>query len=369
MEDQNFDGELNKNLELLNKIRKIKKWLSWSTIIVGLISVAIAFIVLFTFIAIVGGASQDNNSGDNINNGPVTNLNLPAKVESYRSIVVKECNDQGCPDLVPYVLAIMAVETRGEGSDVMQSSESQGHAPGYFSPPESIHYGVMALHNSQKTAQAHGIDMSGVLLGYNFGSGYLEWLAKQGLTHSSTKTADVYSKTVVAPALGNTTGATYSYPNPVAIPYNGGFLYLNGGNFFYDLLVGQYLKQGGGASPSGNKILDEAQKYLGIPYVWGGHNPATGLDCSGFVGLVLTNVTGKPYPMYTVSLESCGTEVPLNQIQAGDMLFWGAKGASHHVAFYMGDGKVIEEPQPGDVCHIRTYHDGNEPNFAVRPNL
>ncbi|BCX31554.1 C40 family peptidase [Latilactobacillus curvatus] len=337
---------------------------------------SIIVFVLVMLVIMLGGTSSsydydEAGSGGDVASGPVTNKDLPAKVKGYQDLVVKECNAQGCPDLVPYILAIMSVETRGEGSDVMQSSESQGHAPGFFSPEESIHYGVMALHNSQKTAKSLGIDMSGVLLGYNFGSGYLQWLAKQGLTHSTTKTADVYSKTVVAPALGNSSGTTYSYPNPVAIPYNGGYLYLNGGNFFYDLLVGQFLKKGngGGGTATGNKIIDEAQKYLGIPYVWGGHDPATGLDCSGLVGLVLTKVTGKPYPMFTVTLESQGTPVSLNELQPGDMLFWGAKGASHHVAFYMGDGKVIEEPQPGDVCHIRIYHDGNEPNFAVRPNL
>lgn len=336
----------------------------FSTLIIGLL---VVFGLIFMSAIIGGGSSDDTTSGGDT--GPVVNIGLSKEVLSYKQVVIDEANKQGVPDLVPYVLAIMMCETRGQGQDVMQSSESQGHAPGYFSPAESIHYGILLLKNNKKLADQFGIDIYGAIMAYNFGTNYLNYMGKMGLKKSTTEVADVYSKTVVAPALGNTTGATYRYNNPVAIPYNGGYLYTNGGNFFYDLLVKQYLKASSGATASGNAIIDEAQKYLGIPYVWGGHNPDTGLDCSGFVGLVLTKVTGKTYPQYTIALESAGTEVPLSEIKAGDMLFWGSHGATHHVAFYMGNGQVIEEPQPGDVCHIRIYNDGNLPDFAVRPNL
>ncbi|MBA1393338.1 hypothetical protein EQ500_05590, partial [Lactobacillus sp. XV13L] len=222
----------------------------------------------------------------------------------------------------------------------------------------------------------YGIDIFGALMGYNFGPNYITWLAKKGIKKSTTEVADLYSRTVEAPAMGNTTGRTFVYKNEVSIPYNGGFLYVDGGNFFYDLLIKRYLQFGGGGTKSkhgrrhhsSSKIIDEAQKYLGIPYVWGGHDPATGMDCSGFVGYVLTKVTGKQYPQFTVSLESCGTPVSLNQLSAGDMVFYGSRGSSYHVAFYMGDGNVIEEPKPGDVCHIRPLS-AWPPDFAVRPNL
>ena len=56
----------------------------------------------------------------------------------------------------------------------------------------------------------------------------------------------------------------------------------------------------------------------------------------------------------------------MSGLQPGDMIFYGDHGASHHIAFYAGDGQVIEEPEPNDVCHIRPYKD-YEPDFAVRP--
>lgn len=129
---------------------------------------------------------------------------------------------------------------------------------------------------------------------------------------------------------------------------------------------------GAGSVGNGSAIITEAKKYLGVPYVWGGKSPATGMDCSGFVGYVLMQVTHKSYPQYTVSLESKGTMLfnggkpVMSELQPGDMIFYGAHGASHHIAFYAGDGQVIEEPEPNDVCHIRPYKD-YEPDFAVRP--
>src|SRR5690348_10434389 len=43
-------------------------------------------------------------------------------------------------------------------------------------------------------------------------------------------------------------------------------------------------------APSGNDVVNEAKKYLGVPYVWGGTGPKTGLDCSGLTQLVYKNL-------------------------------------------------------------------------------
>ena len=66
------------------------------------------------------------------------------------------------------------------------------------------------------------------------------YVAQNGKVHS-TKLADQYSLKVVAPSLGNTTGQRYKYNDPIAVLYNGGWLYLNGGNFFYCDKVKQYI--------------------------------------------------------------------------------------------------------------------------------
>lgn len=66
---------------------------------------------------------------------------------------------------------------------------------------------------------------------YNFGTAYINYIAKHG-GKNSTKLASTYSKTVVAPSLGNTTGETYFYYHPLAL-VSGGRLYKNGGNIYY----------------------------------------------------------------------------------------------------------------------------------------
>ena len=62
--------------------------------------------------------------------------------------------------------------------------------------------------------------------------------------------AEQYSKTVVAPSLGNSTGAMIRYSHPIAVAYNGGYKYKNGGNFFYAEIVKQYVDFVGGVDPT-----------------------------------------------------------------------------------------------------------------------
>ncbi|WP_461241087.1 phage tail protein [Paucilactobacillus sp. N302-9] len=110
--------------------------------------------------------------------------------------------------------------------------------------------------------------------------------------------------------------------------------------------TGQYT-QGGAAN-----VVADAKKYLGVPYVWGGHNkanPRAGMDCSGFVSQVYHDF-GIEIPAYTVSMEAYGHQV--STPQTGDMLFYGSHGASHHIALALDSKTMIYEPQPGEVCKM-----------------
>ena len=108
-----------------------------------------------------------------------------------------------------------------------------------------------------------------------------------------------------------------------------------------------------GASAGGaadGKVLDAVQKYLGLPYIWGGNDPAQGLDCSSFVQNVYKDL-GYTLPRVTWDQMNAGTEVPsLAQAQAGDLLFSHDGG---HVAIYLGNGKAVDAPQPGQTIAIR----------------
>lgn len=106
---------------------------------------------------------------------------------------------------------------------------------------------------------------------------------------------------------------------------------------------------GNGTAASG-KVLDAVQKYLGLPYVWGGNDPAVGLDCSSFVQNLYKDL-GYSLPRVTWDQMNSGTEVPsMAQAQPGDLLI-SHDGA--HVSVYLGNGKVVDAPQPGQTIQIR----------------
>jgi len=101
-----------------------------------------------------------------------------------------------------------------------------------------------------------------------------------------------------------------------------------------------------GAGGTGADVVAEAKKYLGVPYVWGGTDPKRGLDCSGLTQLVYKNL-GYDIPRVSYEQATAGTAVKggLANAQPGDLLAFGSP--VHHVAIYMGDGKMIEAPRPG----------------------
>jgi hypothetical protein len=103
----------------------------------------------------------------------------------------------------------------------------------------------------------------------------------------------------------------------------------------------------GGAS--GDRVVSEAKKYLGVPYVWGGTDPAKGLDCSGFTQLVYKNL-GITIPRVSQDQAKVGTAVPsLAEAKPGDLIILNGGG---HVGIYVGDGKMIHAPKTGDVVKI-----------------
>lgn len=105
---------------------------------------------------------------------------------------------------------------------------------------------------------------------------------------------------------------------------------------------------GGPASPG--KVLDAVQKYIGLPYVWGGNDPAVGLDCSSFVQNVYKDL-GYTLPRVTWDQMNAGTRVAsMASAQAGDLLISHDGG---HVAIYLGNGKAVDAPQPGQTIQIR----------------
>ena len=99
----------------------------------------------------------------------------------------------------------------------------------------SIRQGVQTLTNNLYLAQEKGVDVWTAIQAYNFGPAYIDFIAQNGKVNTLTL-AKKYSRDTVAPTLGNTSGKTYRYINPISI-FQGGELYVDGGNYYYSRQV------------------------------------------------------------------------------------------------------------------------------------
>lgn len=110
-------------------------------------------------------------------------------------------------------------------------------------------------------------------------------------------------------------------------------------------------------SPNMAPVVQEAEKYLGTPYLWGGVDPRKGFDCSGFVQY-LYKKEGVNLPRTTYQQVKVGQPVndPKN-LQPGDVVFFSQKGDVHHEGLYIGHGQFIHAPHTGDVVKISSIND------------
>lgn len=121
-------------------------------------------------------------------------------------------------------------------------------------------------------------------------------------------------------------------------------------------------------SSKGDAIVEEAMKYLGTPYVYGGTSLTGGVDCSGFTQGVMRNM-GISIPRTSKSQSQTGTLVSRDQLQKGDLLFFGNSASSiFHVGIYIGDGKMIHSgtSRTGGVIIANAFTGGGAPLQVIR---
>lgn len=137
---------------------------------------------------------------------------------------------------------------------------------------------------------------------------------------------------------------------------------------------------GGWTAAKGQRVADLALRWLGTPYAWGGGNangPTRGVDgpgagwndssrfgfdCSGLALWAWAQV-GVYLPHYSGYQYNSGRRVSRGNLMPGDLVFWayntGDPGTIHHVAIYLGGGRVVQAPQSGDVVKISSmWYDG-----------
>lgn len=102
---------------------------------------------------------------------------------------------------------------------------------------------------------------------------------------------------------------------------------------------------------------------MNIPYVYGGSS-LSGMDCSGLT-MYVYSMFGVSLPHNTVAQEGYVNYESVSQAQPGDLLFWGSKGASYHVAIYIGGGQFVHAPTEGENVKISSIS-GFPPSFAGR---
>lgn len=110
---------------------------------------------------------------------------------------------------------------------------------------------------------------------------------------------------------------------------------------------------GTGQGVTGSSVVADAERYLGVPYQWGGTSPTSGFDCSGFTQHVFGDL-GISLPRTAAEQQaSAGQSVPsLAQAQPGDLLFFGSP--AEHVGIYLGNGQMINAPHTGAVVRIES---------------
>lgn len=158
------------------------------------------------------------------------------QVMSYQPMVQEVLAENDTEANEELVLAMIYTETKGKSTDVMQSSESvTGYANTINDSKESIRQGVEYLSQNIAAAKEAKVDVWTAVQAYNYGPAYITYISENG-GKNTIELSQKYSREVVAPSLGNTTGETYNYFHPISL-IHGGKLYVNGGNIYYSRQV------------------------------------------------------------------------------------------------------------------------------------
>ena len=303
-------------------------------LIFGWIFTGIISLLLFLFI--VTSDDEESNGAQFDYSG----LNLSAEVLKHQPTVEKYARKYSIEDYVNYLLAIMQVESGGTGEDVMQSSESLGLPPNSLNTEQSIEQGCKYFASLLSSAEAKGCDINTVVQSYNFGGGFIDYVAARGKKYSFSL-AESFARE-------KSGGVKVDYKNEISIKQNGGWRYKYG-NMFYVQLVSQYLAVPHFSDATAQAIFNEALKYQGWNYVYGGSNPNTSFDCSGLVQWCYGKA-GISLPRTAQAQYDAVQHIPLSQAKAGDLVFfhstYNAGTYVTHVGIYAGNNRMYHAGNP-----------------------
>ncbi|KEA52393.1 hypothetical protein DT73_12570 [Mangrovibacter sp. MFB070] len=103
-------------------------------------------------------------------------------------------------------------------------------------------------------------------------------------------------------------------------------------------------------------VVNRLKAQLGKPYVWGGHSPESGFDCSGLVWYAFNPLLSRKLPRTANAMyqDRQLSNIHRQQLRKGDLVFFSIKtpNAADHVGVYLGDGQFIEAPRTGKNIRI-----------------
>ena len=323
------------------------------TLIVGGIAF-LAFLGLLAFVAIfISDEDGDFDTSMDIGfSDELNNTGLSEDVLAHQPMVERYASEYDISEHVPILLAIIAVESGGTAEDVMQSSESLGLSPNSLGTEESIEQGTKYFAELLQAAEAKEVDTETAIQSYNFGGGFIDYMAKNGKAYSFAL-AESFAKERPG-------GNKVSYSNPIAVEKNGGFRYSYGNMFYVDLLQ-PYLTDSS-KSPSFEDdtfqaVMEEALKYEGFPYVFGGDNPNTSFDCSGLTRWVYREA-GISLPRTAQEQYEATESISLSEAKPGDLVFfhstYGTANEITHVGIIVGENQMYNAGDPIGYADLTT---------------
>ncbi len=103
------------------------------------------------------------------------------------------------------------------------------------------------------------------------------------------------------------------------------------------------------------RVVDYALQFVGNPYVYGGTSLTNGADCSGFVQSVFRDC-GYSLPRVAASQAYSGTQKSMEELEAGDLLFYGYGGGITHVALYIGNNQIVHASTAATGIKVSEYN-------------
>lgn len=259
---------------------------------------------------------------------------IPPLVEQWREYVEFYADMYGIAEYVDVLLAIIAQESGGDAEntpDIMQCSASAGLPSNTITDPvASIRQGVWYFSSLLASGTNKGADMDSVIQSYNFGGGYLDYIAEEQGGHHSESAAREFS---------------------------GRMCNRHGYSIYGDVLYVEHVRSwldnpGGVGDGDYDSMLACMQEYLGVPYVYGG-NGKYGIDCSALTQKIFKSV-GITLPRTAQSQYDFVTHIPDTEAQPGDIVFFEGTYESGtyitHVGVYVGDGRMFHASAGKGYC-------------------